>query len=362
MVGCFADICKGFYINLPIGAVTILILIFTLKVPPPQAASATMREKIAKFDSIGTIVFLPGTVCLLLALQWGGTTYAWDNGRIIALLVLAGVLIFTFMAVQAWKEESATVPPRIVKQRSVASAFQYSTCVGSSMLTMAYFLPVWFQAIQGVSAVESGIRVLPFVLSLVLGTVSSGAITFRVGYYTPTMIISSIISSIGAGLITTWQVDTSLAKCIGYQILYGFGLGLGMQQSNVGVQTVLPRKDVPIGVSLIFFGQTLGGAIFLSVAQNIFSNKLEQNFTSLGGLDIGAVTSTGATDIRSIVPPGMLEAVLTAYNNALRNAFYIALAMSCCSLVGALTMEWKSVKKGEGQGEKSKPPEKTADV
>ena len=144
----------------------VLVLVLTLenkKAPVTVSAETTFRERIAKFDLFGTAALLPGVTCLLLALQWGGTTYAWSNGRTIALLVLTGVLIITFIAVQIWKGDAATLPPRIAKNRSVAAGFLYSTCVGSSMITMAYFLPLWFQAIQGVSAVESGIRTLPFV-------------------------------------------------------------------------------------------------------------------------------------------------------------------------------------------------------
>ena len=176
------------------------------------------------------------------------------------------------------------------------------------------------------------------------------------------MIISSIIASIGAGLITTWQVDTSLATNIGYQILYGFGVGLGMQQPNIAAQTVLSKKDTSIGISFIFFGQNIGGAIFLSVADNIFGNRLTQNLGSVEGLDPGAIAATGATDIRTHVPPDELRTVLVAFNDAVKSAFYISLAISCLSLVGALIMEWKSVKNGEGQGEKPKALVKEGEV
>lgn len=122
------------------------------------------------------------------------------------------------------------------------------------MMIMVNYLPIWFQAIQGVSAVESGIRTLALVLSLVVGSILAGIITYQSGYYTPTAIFSSVVMSIGAGLISTWQLDTSSQKWIGYQILYGIGFGLGFQQAQSGVQTVLSKEDVPIGISLMFFG------------------------------------------------------------------------------------------------------------
>src|SRR5204863_4041799 len=95
-----------------------------------------------------------------------------------------------------------------------------------------------------------------------------------IGYYAPFMILAAVISSVGAGLTTTFATDTGREKWIGYQIMYGFGVGLGIQQPIIAAQTVLPIQDVPTGASLMLFFQLLGGAIFLSVGQNIFTNSL----------------------------------------------------------------------------------------
>jgi len=156
-------------------------------------------------------------------------------------------------------------------------------------------------------------------------------------------------------LITTFEVDTERAKWIGYQFLFGFGLGVGMMQPNMAAQTVLTKKDVPIGSSLVFFGQSLGGAVFASVAQTIFTNKLKDNLADIGGLNIGAILNAGATNIKRIVPAEALPRVLVAYNDSLVDAFYVAVALVCVGSVGALTMEWRSIKNGEGQGDKKKP-------
>ncbi|MCJ1400806.1 hypothetical protein MMC11_004014 [Xylographa trunciseda] len=348
-----------FYINLPIGAVTIVALTFILKIStPPTAAQLTIRQQLAQLDPLGTFFFLPGIICLLLALQWGGSQYAWSSSRVIALLIVAALLLLAFCAVQVHAKDSATIPIRILCNRTVAAGLFYQTCVGASMMTMVFYIPIWFQSVLGVSAVESGIRVIALVLSLVVGSILAGAVTHRTGYYTPPMLLSSVIVSIGAGLITTWQVDTNSARWIGYQVLYGFGLGMGMQQANLGVQTVLSTKDVPIGASLMFFGQTFGGAVFISVAQNVFSNKLEEGLLQMQGLDAAAVLNAGATGFRAIVSPALLGEVLQVYNEALVKAMDVGLAMSCVGLCGAVCMEWRSIKNGDGQGEKGQRMEK----
>jgi hypothetical protein len=105
------------------------------------------------------------------------------------------------------------------------------------MVLVIYYLPLWFQAINNVTAVESGIMNIPMILSLVAASIVTGFSISRLGYYTPFIIMSSIIMSIGMELITTFTVDTGHATWIGYQVIIVLGMGLGMQQANVAVQT-----------------------------------------------------------------------------------------------------------------------------
>lgn len=223
------------------------------------------------------------------------------------------------------------------------------------MMTVVYYIPIWFQAIQGQSAVHAGLRTLGLILPLVISSILAGQITHRTGYYVPQMIASSIIMSVGAGMLTTWDVDTPRAKWIGYQVIYGFGIGLGMQQPNMAIQTVLPRKDIPTGTALVFFTQTLGGSLFVSVAQNIFASRLGHYLRGIPGLDVPALFNAGATGLRELVRGSdILRVVLEAYNKALSKTFVVGAAVSCAGIVGALAMEWRTIRDGEGQGETKK--------
>jgi hypothetical protein len=192
------------------------------------------------------------------------------------LFVFFVVLLTAFIIVQVNMPKTATVPSHIIKNRSVLAALWYIFASGASMVVLVYFLPVWFQAIKGVSAVKSGIMNIPLLLSMMIASISAGILTRKIGYYAPWMLIGATFMPIGAGLITTFKVDTAHPKWIGYQVLYGLSLGIGMQQPNIAVQTVLQRRDVPIGTSLVFFFQNMGGSIFISIANSIFDNKLKQ--------------------------------------------------------------------------------------
>ncbi|MCJ1397095.1 hypothetical protein MMC11_000287 [Xylographa trunciseda] len=349
MGGAFTDKLTWrwcFYINLPIGAVTFFVITLFFKSPARQKeTSIGFTERFKQFDPFGTAVFIPSIVCLLLALQWGGSTYAWASGRIIALFVVFGLLVISFIGIQLWKKENATVPPRIISQRSVAFGFLFAFSLGGAFFTIVYYIPIWFQAIQGVSAVESGIRNLPMILGVVVMSIVSGIGITTLGYFTPFIILSSILMAIGCGLLSTFRVDTGSAEWIGYQVIAGCGVGLGIQTPVIAIQTVLRLEDVPVGTSIILFSQTLGGAIFVSVAQNIFTNKLLSGvIATVPTINPGLVLATGATSLQTAVPPKDLPAVLLAYNAALDQVFYISVAMATLSIVGALGMEWKSVK------------------
>lgn len=184
---------------------------------------------------------------------------------------------------------------------------------------------------------------LPMILGLVVMSVVTGGAVSVIGYYTPLIHASSILMSIGAGLLTTFRVNTQSPAWIGYQALYGIGAGLGMQLPLVAVQTALPEQDIPIGTATLMFSQTLGGSIFVQVAQNVFTNQLSKEIQG-AGLDAGIVLGVGATELRDSVPAVHLPEVLVAYSKALTNTWYVSVAMAVISLIPALFVPWKSVK------------------
>lgn len=222
------------------------------------------------------------------------------------------------------------------------------------MMVIVYFLPIWFQAIEGVSALESGIRTIPLVLAISLFSILSGIAVRKLGYFVPMMFVLVVLASIGAGVLTTFTPSTSEGMWIGIQVLYGAGLGIGMQQGSIAVQTTLTKKDISIGASLVFFAQQLGGALFIPVAQNVFNQKLVSGLGGLAGVDASQIVGTGATDLRDIVPVAQLPEVLEIYNGAITTAFKVGLALTCASIIGASTMEWRSVKAEQQASAKAK--------
>lgn len=232
-----------------------------------------------------------------------------------------------------------------MKQRSVLAAVWYVFFLGSAFLVPVYYVSIWFQAIKGDSAIRSGISTIPLLLGLVVASIGSGVIVMRIGYYKPVMIVSGILTPIAAGLFTLFKPTTNHSMWIGVQVFFGFAIGCGFQQANIAVQAILPKQDTAIGISLVFFVQTLGPTVFVAAAQNVLDNHLVKKLAGLNGLTPQDIVGTGATQLRHVFPPADLPRVLKAYNEGIVDVFYVTVAVASCAILGALVIENKSVKK-----------------
>lgn len=161
----------------------------------------------------------------------------------------------------------------------------------------------------------------------------------------------------GAGLITTFWLDTPFAKWFGYQVLFGLGTGICFQTGIIVVQNVLPQELVPQGTASVQFFQNLGGALFIAVAQTVFQNGLiEGVIKDAPQIDPLIFINSGASQIRQILQQmgqgAAIEAVLGAYTTGLRNTYYISVATAAASFVMALGLRWKKIDKSGSGGEK----------
>ena len=169
-------------------------------------------------DPLGTACLVPGLVLVLLALQWGGSGYSWGSTRVVVSLVVGFVLLVAFGVAQWWVGHNGTVPGRILRQRSIAAGTVVSLGFGSTLTILTFYLPIWFQAIKGLSAYDAGVRLLPYFLVTVVFVIGSGFFVSKVGYYSPPLILGTALLVVGCGLLTTFRVNTSTAEYIGYEV------------------------------------------------------------------------------------------------------------------------------------------------
>lgn len=372
----FTDICSAGYrpsylltsnVDLPIGGATMVFLFFLLNIKGQKEQGSTFMEKILKLDLLGTATLIPAVICLLLALQWGGSTYAWNNSRIIGLFVGFGAIGAVFIAIQIWKGDEATLPPRFFKNRNVLFAMLFSLFFGAGFFALIYYLSLYFQAVNGDSAVQAGIKLLPLLLATVFTSIVSGGLISAIGYYNPVALPCMVLFSVGAGMITTFGLDSPIRVWLGYQVLCGLGIGVGFQLGVLVVQNVLPPEDIPVGTACVQFFNSFGGAIFIAVAQTVFQNGLISGVEkSVPGLDPQIFINSGASQVRQILKDMGMEqytnAVLTAYLDGLRNTYYITVACAVAAFFAALGLSWISLKRSKQGTPRQRTESEASDV
>ncbi|RDL41997.1 uncharacterized protein BP5553_01976 [Venustampulla echinocandica] len=337
-----------FWINLPFGAVAIAAIWLFFKPPKRKESGLTLKQKIWELDLVGALFLICAIVCLLLALQWGGTTYAWKDSKVWGCLLGFGLLIIIFIAQQFRRGDRATIPPRIFGQRTVLFSSLYSCFLSMGLYVHIYFVPFYFQAVKGTTAEGSGIRTIPYLVSIIISSIVVGGGITVVGVYKPFMIVGACIFTVGAGMIYLLQVDSNASRWIGYQILSGVGAGAGVQIPFIAVQVVLSTKDMPTGNAIAIFFNSLGGAISISMAQNVFFNGLFKNIPIYApDIPVDLIVAAGAAYLRVTVEklnPAALAGVLEGYMMALNQAFIIAIAVGGLAAIFGCFVEWKSVK------------------
>ncbi|KAJ5797267.1 uncharacterized protein N7503_006563 [Penicillium pulvis] len=334
-----------FYINLPFGGAITLVLIF-INIPDPTftseclSAVQVIRDKL---DLIGFCFFAPAMIQLLLALEYGGNGYSWSSETVIGLFCGSGT---TFILFLAWEYRTGTDAIWFVEELFFFAVSSYFLGGGGMTACATYYLPLYFQVVKGVSPMMSGVYLLPNIISQLILVIFAGVLVGKVGCYLPFGIASGILSSIGNGLISLFSLSTSAEAWIGYQVLIGAGRGIGTQAPIIAVQNIVPAADISVALSLLLFSQTLGQAIFLTLSQLIFINRLKSGLAVYApSVDSGAVVAAGASAIRTILPTSRLAGVLMAFSQGVDHVFYLAVSLAIGCFFVAWGMGWKDIRK-----------------
>ncbi|KAF1349677.1 MFS gliotoxin efflux transporter glia [Delphinella strobiligena] len=330
-----------FYINLPIGAVCFAIIIMFFHAPlHSKPKKAGLKEKILQMDIFGSCTIMAAIVCIILALQWGGVTKPWASADVIGTFVGFAVMLGIFVALEVYLGEHACLVSRLMKMKTVAFQMTYQALVSGAFFVLLYYLPIYFQVVSGVTAAESGIRSTPFLIASSLFAIAAGIIISASGEFQTLMILGCTLLTIGSGMIFKLEIDSPSRVWIGYQVMAGIGCGLSMQLAVIVGQAVVDPVDIPSISSIALFFQTIGGAMSVSVAQVIFTNKLIQALErNVPGLDPRLVISTGATELRKTLNPDQLHGAIKSYMEGLKDTYALAVALAGAAVVvGALSM------------------------
>jgi len=247
---------------------------------------------------------------------------------------------------------SATIPPRIFRQRNITFSMLVATLISLGVNTHTFYLPFYFQSAKGTTSASSGLRLLPYLISVTLAELIVGSAVTALGVYLPFMWFGTILFTIAASLLCTLTVSTSTAILIGYQILAGAGMGSSVQLCATSVRSSVSQKDVPIASALSVFAPFFGGFLAAGIAQNIFRAALEGRLLeSFSSPETATILAAGAKGSVALVLGSMQETVMEAYNYAVSRAFILAAVAGGVGFLCTFGVEWRNIKKGNDQTE-----------
>ncbi|KAJ6577048.1 transporter [Mycena vulgaris] len=336
-----------FFINLPIGGVSLVAVLFLLKAAPPLGSDPSKRslkdiyQQVLGLDFLGAILVAGAITTLSLALQWGGNTKAWGDKAVIICFVFAAVLTAAFVGWEIYLGEKAMTPTSIFKSRSVWAIMAYSFLTRFSLLLFSYYIPIFYQAVRHHTATKSGIDLLPFMLGVVLTVISSGQLVGKFGYYWPFLLCAPLFLAVGSGLLYTLNTGTSSAKIVGFQILAGIGTGMGMQNSLLAIQVEFRNAPRLLGqaTSMASFSQFLGGTIGLGVAEPVFSSELSKYLLKYAPEAPAEIVKQSPTAIYTALPAAMIPGVVKSYSEALRIVFVLGVPVAGLALISAFLIQ-----------------------
>ncbi|KAJ6788772.1 hypothetical protein PWT90_06351 [Aphanocladium album] len=341
-----------FYINLPIGAISAVVIFFFFQTPRAAVPEeAPLKEKILQTDPLGVVLMMGATITYILAVQYGGTAHAWNSSTVIGLLVGFVAIIGAWVVLQYFQGERSMVSPHLVKNRTLVVAMIYSFIFAGGFFAAIYYIPVYFQSVHNASPTMSGVRNLPFIIAVTISTIASGGIVSATGYYQPLLIGGGAVATIGAGLLFLFNVNTSTGTWIGYQIVAGAGWGTAFQLPMIAVQGTVEEKDLASATGMLLFFQGLGGAFLVSAAQSAFLNQMVSYVLKHAPqIDKGTLILTGATNIRQVFPADQIPIVIDGYMHGLKVVFALCIAATGVATTVGLFTRWGKLKQGAGAG------------
>ncbi|KAJ6577049.1 ABC transporter, partial [Mycena vulgaris] len=343
-----------FFINLPIGGVSVSAVVLLLKAAPPLGSDPSKRslkdiyEQVLRLDFVGAIL---------------GNTKAWGDKAVIICFVFAAVLTAVFVAWEWYIGDRAMTPTSIFNSRSVWAIVAYSFLTRFSLLLFSYYIPIFYQAVRHHTATQSGIDLLPFMLGVVLTVIASGQIVGKSGYYWPFLAFAPVFLAIGSGLLYTLNTNTSSARIIGFQILAGVGTGMGMQNSLLAMQVEF--RDAPKllaqATSMASFGQFLGGTIGLGVAEPVFSSELTKYLLQYAPEAPAEIVKQSPTAIYTALPAAMIPGVVKSYTEALRVVFVLGVPVAGLALIATFFIQNIRIVKTEPPAATGEPEAKSVE-
>lgn len=241
----------------------------------PRSTTTTFWQKSKSIDWLGTVLTAGLYVSFTLAFTFGGAIWDWSDGRVIALIVVFGILTITFSVTQyssIWTNETERLfPCEFVGNLQLVLLYLCMACGGASLFVSLYYIPLYFLFVSGDTGTQAAVRLLPFVCFYVVTIIICGATMGRTGYHMVWYLVSGIFMTIGGATMYTISQHTAPANIYGYGIL--LGIGMATTQAGYAVAPLLVKPErVPEVIQFLNISQGQSQLIGLTIASSLFQS------------------------------------------------------------------------------------------
>ena len=324
-----------FYINVPFGVVTFAVVIVVLRLPKPTAK--------ARFDIVGALLLAAASTCLVLLTSWGGTEYAWGSHVILGLGAGAVAAAVLFLVAERFAPEPL-IPLRLFKDAVFNITALVGLVSGVALFGAASYLPTFLQMVDGASATESGLLMLPMMGGIVGASIISGQLISHTGRYKIYPLLGSALATLGMWLLSRLEVDTSRLQYSVWMAVLGAGIGMVMPVLVLAVQNSVRPADLGTATSANNYFRQIGGSVGAAIFGTLFANRLTDALRDR----IPPRAGTGLPDPESItpqlvhtLPPALRDGYIQAYADAMPRIFLYLVPVLALGLLIAFFLKEK---------------------
>ncbi|MEV6641381.1 MDR family MFS transporter [Amycolatopsis sp. NPDC051371] len=319
-----------FYINLPLGALALVVVWFTMKLPRYR------RE--ASIDWKGAGLLAVAIAALTLLTTWGGSQYAWGSWQVIGL----GVLTVVATALFLWVERRVTEPIlslNLFRSRNFSAATVMTFLTGFAMFGAVTYLPQFQQIVQGSSATDSGLLLLPLMAGMLVTSLLGGQYVSRTGHYKAPMIAGSLLTAAGLGLLATMGLSTTRLTTSIFMVVLGVGMGLLMQNTMLVMQNSVEQRDLGAASGVATMFRTIGGSLGVALLGVFYTTNVQDVMTErLGSAGSRIVGGQLTPAMLNGLPATVREAYRAAVTSGITTAYVWAAGVALLAVIAAMVI------------------------
>ncbi|MFE7541254.1 MFS transporter [Streptomyces platensis] len=321
-----------FSLNVPFGALTFLVIACVRKLPRPARRGRP--------DSAGALLLAAFSICLVLLASWGGTTYAWDSRVVLGLGAGALGTALLFLAVEYFAT-APLIPLRLFRDAVFHVTGLIGAAVGIALFGAASYLPTFLQSVDGATATESGLLMLPLLGGIVIATLISGQLIGRTGHYRAFPVLGCAMAVVGMGLLSRMQQGATRADFGLWTGLLGLGIGCVLPVLVLAVRNSVRAADPGAATGTHTCFRRIGGSVGAVLFGLLLADRLARRTD-------GRPASAQLPDPESItprllraLPASLRDSSLAAYADAMPRIFVYLVPVLVLGLVLAFFLKEK---------------------